>query len=136
MGWDFTGWRIRNGGLSTANALVRRGLDVTVFEQVETLREIGTGLSLFPNGRRQLERMGLKDALVQVGANVGEVSVCRIDGSLVGLMPTTDSTGGNGVYGMHRADLSQALAEALPATVIAASFEGWDRHVAGLVGLV
>ena len=46
------------GGLSAANALFRRGLDVTVFEQVETLREIGTGLSLFPNGRRQLERMG------------------------------------------------------------------------------
>jgi salicylate hydroxylase len=110
------------GGLSAANALIRRGLDVTVFEQVETLREIGTGLSLFPNGRRQLERMGLKDALAQVGAKVGEVSVCRMDGSPVGLMPTTDSTGWNGIYGMHRADLSQTLAEVLPATVIRTAY--------------
>jgi salicylate hydroxylase len=106
------------GGLSAANALVRRGLDITIFEQVDTLREIGTGLSLFPNGRRQLERMGLKDALAQVGAKIGDVSVYRMDGSLVGPIPTTDSSGWNGVYGMHRADLSQTLADALPATVI------------------
>ena len=106
------------GGLSAANALFRRGLDVTVFEQVGTLREIGTGLSLFPNGRRQLERMGLKDALARVGAKVGDVSVYRMDGSLVGPMPTTDSSGWNGVYGMHRADLSRTLAESLPASVI------------------
>ena len=118
MGWDFTGWRIRNGGLSTANALVRRGLDVTVFEQVETLREIGTGLSLFPNGRRQLERMGLKDALAQIGAKVEDVSVYRMNGSFVGSIPTTDSSGWNGVYGMHRGDLSGTLSETLPATVI------------------
>jgi hypothetical protein len=76
------------GGLSAANSLIRRGLDVTLFEQVDTLREVGTGLSLFPNGRRQLERMGLKDALAQVGAKIGDVSVYRMDGSLVGPIPT------------------------------------------------
>jgi salicylate hydroxylase len=104
--------------LSAANALVRRGFDVTLFEQIDTLREVGTGLSLFPNGRRQLERMGLKDALAQVGAKIGDVSAYRMDGSLVGPIPTTDSSGWNGVYGMHRADLSRALADALPPTVI------------------
>ena len=51
------------GGLSAANALLIRGIDVTVFEQVDTLREVGTGVSIFPNGRGQLERMGLKEAL-------------------------------------------------------------------------
>jgi salicylate hydroxylase len=106
------------GGLSAANALLRRSLDVTIFEQVDTLREIGTGLSLFPNGRRQLERMELKNALAEVGAKIGDVSVHRMDGSLVGPFPTTDSSGWNGVYGMHRADLSRVLADALPATVI------------------
>jgi len=107
------------GGLSAANALVRRGLDVTVFEQVDTLRQIGTGLSLFPNGRRQLERMGLKEALAQVGAKVGDGSeYYRMDGTLVGSILTTDSSGWNGVYGMHRADLSRTLAEALPPEMI------------------
>ena len=59
------------GGLSAANALLLRGLDVTVFEQVDTLREVGTGVSIFPNARRQLERMGLQDALAQVGRAKG-----------------------------------------------------------------
>ena len=110
------------GGLSAANALVLRGIDVTVFEQVETLREVGTGVSIFPNGRRQLERMGLKEALANVGAKVGDGSeYYRMDGAAVGRIVTTDLTGWNGVYGMHRADLSRTLAKALPSTVIQTS---------------
>ena len=101
--------------MSAANALLLRGIDVTVFEQVDTLREVGTGVSIFPNARRQLERMGLKKALAQVGAKIGDGSeYYRMDGTVVGPILTTDSSGWNGVYGMHRADLSQVLAEALP----------------------
>ena len=107
------------GGLSAANALLRRGIDVTVFEQVDTLRELGTGVVIFPNGRRQLERMGLREALVMVGAKLGDGSeYCRMDGTVVGRILTTDSSGWNGVYGMHRADLSRVLVEALPRTAI------------------
>jgi salicylate hydroxylase len=107
------------GGLSAANALLRRGIDVTVFEQVDTLRELGTGVVIFPNGRRQLERMGLREALVRVGAKLGDGSeYYRMDGTVVGRILTTDSSGWNGLYGMHRADLSRVLAEALPRTAI------------------
>ena len=60
------------GGLSAANAMLRRGIDVAVWEQVDPPSEVGTGLSLFPNGRRQLERMGLGEARAEVGAKVGE----------------------------------------------------------------
>ena len=41
------------GGLSAACALSRRGIDVMVFEQAETLGEIGAGLTIFPNSLRQ-----------------------------------------------------------------------------------
>ena len=40
------------GGLSAANAMLRRQIDVTVWEQTDLLGDTGTGLSLFPNGRR------------------------------------------------------------------------------------
>jgi salicylate hydroxylase len=107
------------GGLSAANALLLRGIDVAVFEQVDALREVGTGVSIFPNGRRQLERMGLKEALAKVGATIGDGSeYYRMDGTVVGPILTTDSSGWNGIYGMHRADLSRTLAAALPPTVI------------------
>jgi 2-polyprenyl-6-methoxyphenol hydroxylase-like FAD-dependent oxidoreductase len=103
------------GGLSAANALYRRGIDVTVFEQANALGEVGAGVFIYPNSLRQLERMGLGDALAAVGARVGAGSqYCRMDGTVVGPILTTDSSGWNGMYGMHRADLLNALAAALP----------------------
>src|SRR3974390_3526924 len=41
------------GGLTTALALRARGLTATVFEQAGELREIGAGVSLFPNPASQ-----------------------------------------------------------------------------------
>jgi salicylate hydroxylase len=107
------------GGLAAANALYRRGIDVTVFEQANALGEVGAGVFIYPNSLRQLERMGLGDALAAVGARVGGASqYCRMDGTVVGPILTTDSSGWNGMYGMHRADLLNALAAALPPDAI------------------
>src|ERR1700739_4360974 len=99
------------GGLSAANALFKRGLQVSVFEQAAALGEVGAGVFLYPNSLRQLERMGFGPALAKIGRG-SEYS--RMDGSVVGAVLTTDSTGWNGLYGMHRADLLGVLAEALP----------------------
>ena len=86
-----------------------------VFEQAETLGEIGAGLTVFPNALRQLERMGLGEALAAVGAKIGDGSqYYRADGTVVGSMVMTDSSGWNGIYGMHRADLLNVLAASLP----------------------
>ena len=102
------------GGLATANALMQRGLDVTVFEQASQLGEVGAGIFVYPNSLRQLERMGFREALARVGAKVGPGSQYnRMDGSVVGNITTTDSTGWNGMYGMHRADILNALAATL-----------------------
>jgi salicylate hydroxylase len=103
------------GGLSAANALVRRGIDVRVFERAEALGEVGAGVFVYPNSLRQLERMGLGQALANVGATVRDGSeYYRMDGTVVGPVLTTDSAGWNGMYGMHRADLLAVLADALP----------------------
>ncbi len=107
------------GGLAAANALFHRGISVAVYEQSSALREVGAGVFIYPNSLRQLERIGLGDALARVGAKVGSGSeYYRMDGTVVGKILTTDSSGWNGMYGMHRADLLQVLADALPATSI------------------
>jgi salicylate hydroxylase len=107
------------GGLTAANALLRRGIEVTVFEQADALGEVGAGVFIFPNGLRQLERMGLGDALSAVGAKVGDGSeYYRMDGTVVGRILTTDSSGWNGLYGMHRADLLRALAASIPPSAV------------------
>jgi len=107
------------GGISAACSLLHRGVAVTVFEQARALGDIGAGVLLLPNGLRQLERMGLGEALAAVGAKIGASSqYYRADGTVVGSIVTTDSTGWNGVYGMHRADLLNALAAKLPPETI------------------
>jgi len=94
-------------------------VDVTVFEQADALGEVGAGVFIYPNGRRQLERLGLAEALTKVGSKIGDGSeYYRMDGTVVGRILTADSSGWNGLYGMHRADLLRVLAEALPATAI------------------
>jgi len=107
------------GGLSAAVALRRRGIDVAVFEQAPALGEVGAGVFIFPNGLRQLESVGLGAAMAKVGAKVGAGSeYYRMDGTVVGPVLTADSSGWNGLYGMHRADLLGVLADALPPSII------------------
>src|SRR5215510_2178828 len=50
------------GGLSAAIALIRRGFDVTVYEQAAQLGEIGAGIQLSPNAMRVLIGLGLDQA--------------------------------------------------------------------------
>jgi salicylate hydroxylase len=54
------------GGLAAALALVRRGIDVDVYEQAPELRELGAGVQISANGTRVLHALGLKEALEQV----------------------------------------------------------------------
>ena len=107
------------GGIAAACSLRQRGVEVTVFEQARALGEIGAGVLVLPNGLRQLERMGLGEALAAVGAKISDGSqYYRADGTVVGPIVTTDSTGWNGVYGTHRSDLLNTLAAKLPPETI------------------
>jgi len=54
------------GGLTAALALLRKGLDVTVFEQARELREVGAGLQVSPNGARVLFELGLEKELESI----------------------------------------------------------------------
>jgi salicylate hydroxylase len=54
------------GGLAAALALIRRGIDVDVYEQAPVLRELGAGVQVSANGTRILHALGLKGALEDV----------------------------------------------------------------------
>src|SRR5690349_10187174 len=107
------------GGLFAANALVAQGLRVSVYEQAPALGEVGAGVFLTPNSVRQLKRLGLGAAVEKQGARVGHGSrYFRDDGTLIAPVQVTDSSGWNATFGMHRADLIEILASALPAGVV------------------
>jgi salicylate hydroxylase len=54
------------GGLAAALALLRRGIDVTVYEQAPELQEIGAGIQISANGMRVLHALGLAADLARV----------------------------------------------------------------------
>jgi salicylate hydroxylase len=107
------------GGLFAANALLAQGLNVSVYEQAPTLGEVGAGVYLTPNSVRQLTRVGLGPAVEKYGARVGTGSrYFRNDGTPIAPVQVTDSAGWNATFGMHRADIVEFLANALPAGVV------------------
>src|SRR4029077_9303053 len=107
------------GGLFAANALIAKGMRVSVHEQAAALGEIGAGVSLTPNAVRPLERVGLGPAVERWGARVGPDShYFRHDGTPIAPVQVTDGAGWNACFGMHRADLVSLLAAHLPAGVV------------------
>ena len=107
------------GGLFAANALVSHGLEVSVYEQAPEIGEIGAGVFLTPNSVRQLQRVGLEPAVLKWGARVGHYSrYFRHDGAPIAPVQVTDTLGWNATFGMHRADLVDMLANALPAGLV------------------
>ena len=107
------------GGLFAANALCAKGVQVSLYEQAPAIGEVGAGVFLTPNSVRHLQRIGLEPAVEKWGARVGHDSrYFRHDGAPIAPVQVTDSSGWNATFGMHRADLVEMLAEALPAGVL------------------
>src|SRR6187399_334481 len=120
------------GGLFAANALISQGLRVSVYEHAPSLGEVGAGVFITPNSVRQLQRVGLGPLVEKWGARVGPGShYFRHDGTPIAPVQVTDASGWNATFGMHRADLVELLAKALPDGVVhtghrASGFEQTD----------
>ena len=59
------------GGLTAATALLRAGFAVAVREQAPELREVGAGLTVWPNAMRALKSLGLHEAIGSIGRSFG-----------------------------------------------------------------
>ncbi|MGE0238784.1 MAG: flavin-dependent oxidoreductase [Parvibaculaceae bacterium] len=61
------------GGLVTALALHRAGIEVDIFEQSQELRELGVGINLLPHAVKELAVLGLLPALDAAGIRTREL---------------------------------------------------------------
>ena len=107
------------GGLFAANALLAHDIPAAVYEQAPAIGEVGAGVFLTPNSVRHLQRVGLGPEVEESGARVGSESrYFRHDGAPIAPVQVTNSSGWNATFGMHRADLVDMLANALPAGTV------------------
>jgi salicylate hydroxylase len=105
------------GGLAAALALIRRGIDVEIYEQAQELRELGAGVQISANGTRVLHALGLKEALARVQVlpagkairlwNTGQ------SWKLFDLGMESSERYGSPYITIHRGDLHDVLAQAL-----------------------
>lgn len=60
------------GGMSAALALLRKGIDVEVYEQAQALTEVGAGIQISPNGSRALDHLGVFSKLQELSCTPGK----------------------------------------------------------------
>src|SRR5258707_3079404 len=61
------------GGLTTALMLHARGIDCELFEQAETVRELGVGINTLPHAIKELQQLGLMERLDSVAIRTHEL---------------------------------------------------------------
>jgi salicylate hydroxylase len=111
------------GGLTAARALLRRGLEVHVYESSPELKEIGAGVALGPNAMKALRSLDLEDPVRAIGYQSAAQLLRTWKGRTIS---RTDATlaaqrfGANGCT-IHRADLLDVLARSVPADVVSLS---------------
>ncbi len=107
------------GGLTTALALARGGRTVALFDQAERLEEAGAGIQLSPNATRVLIALGLAERLAPaiVVPQAIRLASGRTGGEIVRipLGETVQRRYGAPYWVIHRADLQQALLDAVAA---------------------
>ena len=107
------------GGLTAALALLRRGIDVEVYEQASVLKEAGAGVQIGSNGTRVLYALGLQDVLsrVQVVPSAREIRHWRTGETWnwFDLGDVTAKRYGTPHVMLHRGDLLGILAEQVQA---------------------
>lgn len=114
-------------GLTLAMTLHALGLPVRVFEQVDKPAPLGVGINLQPHAVRELEEMGLGNALEQIGTRIREVAYFSKRGHKIWDEPRGTWAGYNWPqYSVHRGAFQMLLLRAAQSRLPSGSIEtGW-----------
>jgi len=117
------------GGLATAIALGRRGIDAEILERSAFSEETGAGIQLGPNATRALSALGVLDAIEPHAFRPEAISIYDgISGRKLSSVPlgkATEQRYGAPYLTLHRADLHaglRAVAESLAPLVLRPGF--------------
>ncbi len=101
------------GGLAAALALRHQGHAVTIYEQFDQPRPVGSGLILQPTGLSVLDWLGLGDRLRGLGARIDRLSGTSAYSGKSVLDVRYDALGPDRGYAVHRAALFDVLFQAV-----------------------
>jgi len=105
------------GGLATGIALRQAGYQVEIYDRVSELRPAGAGISLWSNGVKVLNRLGLGEELARIGGQMERMEYRSHTGEQltdISLAPLVERVG-QPPYPVARTDLQQMLLDAFGA---------------------
>ncbi|MCB0209217.1 MAG: FAD-dependent monooxygenase [Anaerolineae bacterium] len=124
------------GGLTTAIALQQAGFDVEIYERAPELKEVGAGLSLWPNATKLLRQLGLGEALDRISVIAPVVATRNPRGDILTQLSATvfEQRYGAAVCVVHRAELLALLGDALDGTPVHLGCEctGFEQDSSGV----
>ncbi len=104
------------GGLTTALAFEKLGIDYHIFEQASELSEVGAGIWLAPNALQVLEHLEILDDIKAKGNSIDRITIGKAD-----LNPISDNFQDNiinqfgfSTIAIHRAELQKILFNKIP----------------------
>ncbi|MBE9016145.1 MAG: FAD-dependent urate hydroxylase [Chroococcidiopsis cubana SAG 39.79] len=107
------------GGLTAGIALRQAGYEVEIYDRVKELRPAGAGISLWSNGVKVLNRLGLGEKMAAIGGLMDRMQYLTLKGDVlsdIDLHPLVEEVGQR-PYPVARTDLQQMLLEAYPGEV-------------------
>jgi 2-polyprenyl-6-methoxyphenol hydroxylase-like FAD-dependent oxidoreductase len=106
------------GGLVTALMLHARGICCEIFEQADTVRELGVGINTLPHAIRELKELGLLERLDEVGIRTFELIYTNRFGQEVWREPRGLDAGYDvPQFSIHRGRLHKAIYQAVRARI-------------------
>ena len=101
-------------GLSTGIALRQAGYEVEIYEKTSKLRPAGAGISLWSNGIKVLNKLGLGKEVAAIGGQMNRMEYRNHQGEVlngVNLIPLMEQVGQR-PYPVSRTDLQQMMLQA------------------------
>jgi 2-polyprenyl-6-methoxyphenol hydroxylase-like FAD-dependent oxidoreductase len=104
------------GGLTTAIALNKHGIDADVYEQAPQISEVGAAVWMAANALKILERLGISQHVINAGKDLEEVIVCDTANTRLSSIDLewVKSKYGFGTVAIHRAVLQKILLSNIP----------------------
>lgn len=126
-------------GLTTAIALRAAGFEAAVFERAEAVREVGSGLTIWPNAMKALDHIGAAEAVRAVCRPLDGIAIRSWRGETLSATPgaVMERYCGGPSAALHRSEFIAVLLKLVSADVVtlAARCTGFRSDESGVTAL-